>query len=949
METSGPDTPSLDPKPHVAVAEKEQNEQKTEVNGHTDDILPKPQSQTQTNSQPAPEASLASEQPVDVATEQSGSDAEERIVNGKNGPSNEQTAVNGADTPKKVPSESVLKAEDEAALAHELPPSRQTPETAETATVASKEPEQKVLEDKESTKPSEDITMRDSPSAPVATEPENKTSEVRAEESSKNATADTEMTDSPGEKPEDAKPALTEDTAITSQDAAALPTSEVDLGPAGMSQLAIETTEKESSPVEASVDVSMVDVPGVKVARSREDDAADDEPAPKRARTEPKDDEIGTPTPATNDASTDAQAEVIVSGAQTPGLNSSTLTKLSNWSDEETNKRSISQFQRREMRRVIGRVKKTKAGANFKDSVQKLWPGLWDGYVAKVNRPMDLAELERGLRDANGPYNTYGDFRKDLSLIFENALDFNGPLHDITGSAAGAVKAVWEEVLTIPFEEPAKPKALPKAKPVRESRAVANADTLQRQSAGPAASPAADAVVGKAAASQAQDQAADRRSSTATEGDRPKRTVRAPKPKDIDYTTKPSRKKLKPELQFADEVLSEIMSGKNHELNQWFMEPVDAEGLNVPDYYSVIKKPMHLNKVHRMLYAGEIPNLKEFDKTVRLIFDNCFKFNGPVDQGNPVSAIAKKLEDLYVTQMKGKDVWLAKYAKANAPASASNPSEDEDEDDEDDVDDPAEAAADNKEIEELQAKLDEETKKLNGMLLTHNPSMIDIQKNIVDMVQKTLISKAQEAQASRVKAKSDKPKKAGKGGKAKAAGSGGRKSTGGPQTKKSGGSKKAAPKKSLTAAEKDQIANGINDLEYPHLDRAIDIIKRDTGQNENNDGELELDIDQLSSDALVKLWELCRKALPGFAKDSAPALSVEVSRPSAKQSSKSSTAAKPKKNKPMSASEQEQRIAELTALSNLYRNPQEPGDGAGVTQAPTPGAESSNDSDSEEE
>jgi bromodomain-containing factor 1 len=118
------------------------------------------------------------------------------------------------------------------------------------------------------------------------------------------------------------------------------------------------------------------------------------------------------------------------------------------------------------------------------------------------------------------------------------------------------------------------------------------------------------------------------------------------------------------------------------------------------------------------------------------------------------------------------------------------------------------------------------------MFLTANESMIDIQRNIVEMIQKTLIEKAREAQSARAKAKSEKPKKASKSAKTKTAGAGGRKSTGGAgQSKKTGGSKKAAPKKSLTAAEKDQIANAINDLDGPHLDRAIDIIKRDTGQN----------------------------------------------------------------------------------------------------------------------
>lgn len=775
------------------------------------------------------------EQQADT-TPQPTTDAEKPLLNGNSPPPGEEAKPTEPATTADSASELVPKSEDKPKSASETPAA---PETEEVPAIESKEPEQTVLasDEKKSTNPSDD-TERSDPTSTVdraplpAEKPESKPSEEPVKEPTEDIAQDTEMTDAPTEKIETAiegdKSSTMDEPPVTSQDPAALPTSEVDLGPSSLSQLAIDTTEKASSPAGAAVDLPMADAPSVKVAREREDDP-NEEPAPKRARTEPKEDEA-VPEPSATDAPSDIQAEVIVSGTQSPGLSALTLTKFANWVDEETNKREITPFQRREMRKVIGRVKKTKAGGHFRDSVQKLWPALWDSYVAKVEQPMDLAELERRLRDLNGPYNTYGDFRSDLRLVFENALFFNGPQHDVTASAATAVKAVWEEVLPIPSEEPVKPKAVPKPKPVRESRAVANADAVRRQSAGPTASPARDAPAPKAAATQ--DQSADRRSSTATEGDRPKRTVRAPKPKDIDYTTKPSRKKLKPELQFAEEVLTEVMSGKNHQLNAWFMEPVDAEGLNIPDYYSIIKKPMDLNKVSRMLAGGDFSNFKEFDKTIRLIFDNCYKFNGPVDQGNPVSLIAKQLEDVYVAQIKGKDAWLAKHAKTNAPASASNASDDEDEDEDDDGEEAGDAPVNNKEIEELQAKLDEETKKLNSMFLTANQSMIDIQKNIVAMVQKTLMEKAREVQSARAKAKSEKPKKASKAGKAKAAGSGGRKSTGGAsQPKKAGGSKKAATKKSLTAADKDLIANAINDLDGKNLDTAIDIIKRDTGQN----------------------------------------------------------------------------------------------------------------------
>lgn len=121
-------------------------------------------------------------------------------------------------------------------------------------------------------------------------------------------------------------------------------------------------------------------------------------------------------------------------------------------------------------------------------------------------------------------------------------------------------------------------------------------------------------------------------------------------------------------------------------------------------------------------------------------------------------------------------------------------------------------------------------------------------------------------------------------------------------------------------------------------------------KQENNQGELELDIDQLSNEALLKLWELCKKVLPGFGKDSAPApvSSPEITRAVPAKAAKNAT--KPKKNKPMSAREQEERIAQLRGLRDLYRPGSDGADGQNVIQAPTPTAEdSSDDSDSEEE
>ena len=661
-----------------------------------------------------------------------------------------------------------------------------------------------------------DVEMSDA--APANDDADHSESKVEPESKpADEASEDAEMTDKPVDKPaEDATTEKVNGNTDAPPSSDPLPGSEVDLQPNSLSQLAIES-ETTAKP---SIEVAMQDAPGsdsapsVKVAREREDDTTD-EPAPKRARTEPQEEETVNVEPASSSAPADAAS------SQPSGLSS-----LSKWDDSEINSQKLTPYQRREFRKVLGRVKKTKQGMHFRDSVQRLWPVLWDSYAAKIEKPTDLSGIDRTLRDPAGLYKTMGDFKQDLLLMYENTLSFNGPAHDVTQAAKGCIRNIWEDVLTIPQEEPAKPKAAPKQKPLRESRAAAHPEPVTKKSSAGPASPALEAPP-KSAPTQDQPSSL-RRASTATEGDRPKRTVRPPKAKDIDYSTKPSRKKMKPELQFCEEVLNELMAPKNKLINQWFMEAVDAEGLAIPQYYSIIKKPMDLGKVQRMLANGDITNSKDFNKNVRLIFDNCYTFNGTPDQ-NSVSFVAKQLEDIYNAKMKQKDSWLANHAKANAPPPASNASDDEDEEDE--IEDVASSGADHaKEVRELEAKLREESEKLNDLFAADSPNsaLINVQQGILRMVQEALLT-AKTTQ-SEFRQKNEKASKKSKPSKSKASGGAARKPSNAAHPKKSGGTKKAV-KKNLSAADKDAIANAINDLEYPHLDRAIDIIKRDTGQN----------------------------------------------------------------------------------------------------------------------
>lgn len=75
-----------------------------------------------------------------------------------------------------------------------------------------------------------------------------------------------------------------------------------------------------------------------------------------------------------------------------------------------------------------------------------------------------------------------------------------------------------------------------------------------------------------------------------------------------------------------------------------FLEPVDIVKFNIPHYPDIIKHPMDLGTVQAKVNAREYSSLDQFIADVRLIFTNCYTFNG-VD--SPISLMAAELEKAF--------------------------------------------------------------------------------------------------------------------------------------------------------------------------------------------------------------------------------------------------------------------------------------------------------------
>lgn len=690
-----------------------------------------------------------------------------------------------------------------------------------------------------------------------------------------------------------------------------------------------------------------------KTRREREDEDTSDQPAAKRAKTEEAvGDSIGVATGVSPDSIDTIEALV----------------------NDVPNDQTIASHQNKELRKLIGNIKKKKSGANFKASVEKLWPALWPNYQAMIETPVDLSLFEHRLRDDE--YANFGEFKADVRRLHENATKYNGPDNPVTVAALEVKQEIFRRMKELAtLKAPAKPDK-GKSQPTRhtEPRAATQPRRQSHSQPQPSASspkPKADTVVAAISAAPPTPASSTasapafalppngvpqiRRDSTRDDGDRPKRPIVPPKNRDPDYSSKASRKKkLGPEMRFYLDIITDLMKPKYHRENVFFKDPVDPVAQQIPTYFHVVKRPMDLKTMLEKLENGEYSSGKEVDKDMRQIVGNSELFNGQV---HDVTKLARELEAIYKEKVARKEDWMQRYAPAPAAAAGSPDPSDHDSEDESE---PEPEEEDNESIRTWYTKLSEEQDKLNTLLSARKPEMqlVEIQQTIVNMVQKQLVEAkvklANEPKKSKSKKKSSKKSKAGGSGAV-----GGHKKTASAVTshKKSSSTTKKQPKKRhMGGLEKAVIADGINELDGPLLTKAVEIIKKDTSQKEDDDGQLELDIEVLSQDAMIKLFDMIMKAFPHiYAQVAArPEFSKEVAEQQQQQDkAKTHALPKAKKNKPMNKEQQERNIEKLREIrAKLNRGgsgSQEPLPGLGDQRAGDSSGEDEESDDSEED
>ncbi|BFZ58266.1 transcription initiation at TATA-containing promoter protein [Savitreella phatthalungensis] len=111
-------------------------------------------------------------------------------------------------------------------------------------------------------------------------------------------------------------------------------------------------------------------------------------------------------------------------------------------------------------------------------------------------------------------------------------------------------------------------------------------------------------------------------------------------------TVDPSRRMAFNRQKYSQAVLRQLKKSKDAGP---FNQPVDPVKLNIPQYPTIITKPMDLGTIDRKLSKGEYATIDGFIEDVELVWTNCVKFNGP---DSVISQMAMRVKEQFERQMR---------------------------------------------------------------------------------------------------------------------------------------------------------------------------------------------------------------------------------------------------------------------------------------------------------
>lgn len=418
-------------------------------------------------------------------------------------------------------------------------------------------------------------------------------------------------------------------------------------------------------------------------------------------------------------------------------------------------------------------------------------------YFNHIKRPMDLSTIERKL--TVNAYETPEQVAEDFNLMVDNCVKFNGPNAMISQMARNIQAAFEKHMLNMPAKD---------SPPVKQTR---------RRKSGDEDTPV---VIRRAQ----------------THNGRPKREIHPPKSKDIyPYENKkPKSKRLQQAMKFCQIIIKELTNKKHASFNYPFLEPVDPVALNCPTYFDYVKEPMDLGTVAKNLSNWKYETLEEFEHDVRLVFDNCYKFN---PDGTIVSMMGHRLEDIFNSK------W------------ADRPIIDDYDSDEDSRNENGQGGldydSDNYDSNESESDLDETS--ITNPAIQYLEEQLERMKVELQLLKKQELGKIRKERRLARGARKHRNKRSTKRRTFSKSGSSSNLNGQSSMNSKNGRSNKKKFKTVVTYDMKRVITERINDLPTSKLEKVISIIKRSMPHLAEDD-EVELDLDTLDSNTILTLY-----------------------------------------------------------------------------------------------
>ncbi|RUP51965.1 LOW QUALITY PROTEIN: hypothetical protein BC936DRAFT_144128 [Jimgerdemannia flammicorona] len=220
------------------------------------------------------------------------------------------------------------------------------------------------------------------------------------------------------------------------------------------------------------------------------------------------------------------------------------------------------------MDKILKKLMTHRAAAAFNRPVDPITENV-PHYLEIITKPMDFSTIDRKLKA--GKYKNMANFAADVRLVFANCYKFNSSEH-VLSIQASSLESMFD-------------------KEIEREYMLIEKDSLSQVSK-------------------------DDEDSGAVPSNRAKAVpFRSPTTSSVDQRA---------ELKKYEQVLRKF---KTHTAYHIFQEPVDAVALGIPQYHTIVERPMDFGTIEKRLRTGTYKRTEDLVRDAAQVFYNCYLFN----------------------------------------------------------------------------------------------------------------------------------------------------------------------------------------------------------------------------------------------------------------------------------------------------------------------------------